>query len=95
MTIAHPFVLVYFVAVAVLILVIASINFMNLATARATQRAREVGVRKVVGASRGKIIAQFIGESVLLTLIGLMLAEVTPEAVTILRVWHGAARRDG
>ena len=63
-----------FSAVAVLVLAIASINFMNLATARATQRAREVSVRKVVGASRGQIVAQFIGESVLLTGIGLLLA---------------------
>ncbi|HYE52814.1 MAG TPA: ABC transporter permease [Azospirillaceae bacterium] len=63
-----------FSAVAALVLVIASINFMNLATARATQRAREVSVRKVVGASRTQIIAQFIGESVLLTVIGLVLS---------------------
>ncbi|MFV3128813.1 ABC transporter permease [Niveispirillum sp. KHB5.9] len=63
-----------FAAVAVLVLAIASINFMNLATARATQRAREVSVRKVVGASRGQIIMQFIGESLLLTLIGLLLS---------------------
>ncbi len=63
-----------FSAVAVMVLAIASINFMNLATARATQRAREVSVRKVVGASRGQIVSQFVGESVLLTLIGLLLA---------------------
>ncbi|MFY8096008.1 MAG: ABC transporter permease [Niveispirillum sp.] len=63
-----------FAAVAVLVLAIASINFMNLATARATQRAREVSVRKVVGASRGQIIMQFIGESLMLTLIGLLLS---------------------
>ncbi|MFV3077588.1 ABC transporter permease [Niveispirillum fermenti] len=66
--------IVTFAAVAVLVLAIASINFMNLATARATQRAREVSVRKVVGASRGQIIIQFIGESLLLTLIGLLLS---------------------
>lgn len=63
-----------FSAVALLVVAIASINFMNLATARATQRAREVSVRKVVGASRTQIVAQFIGESVLLTLIGLLLS---------------------
>ncbi|MFM2043690.1 MAG: hypothetical protein RLY86_2266 [Pseudomonadota bacterium] len=62
------------VAVAVLLLVIASINFMNLATARATQRAREVSIRKVVGASRAQIVTQFIGESVLITLLGMVLA---------------------
>lgn len=63
-----------FAAVAGLVLAIASINFMNLATARATQRAREVSVRKVVGASRGQIVTQFIGESLMLTLIGLVLS---------------------
>ncbi|HYC05846.1 MAG TPA: ABC transporter permease [Azospirillaceae bacterium] len=63
-----------FSAVAALVLVVASINFMNLATARATQRAREVSVRKVVGASRSQIVGQFLGESVLLTVIGLLLA---------------------
>ncbi|OYQ33605.1 hypothetical protein CHU95_14605 [Niveispirillum lacus] len=66
--------IITFAAVAALVLAIASINFMNLATARATQRAREVSVRKVVGASRSQIILQFIGESLLLTLIGLVLS---------------------
>lgn len=70
-----------FSGVAVLVLAIASINFMNLATARATQRAREVSVRKVVGASRGQIIFQFIGESLLLTLIGLLIAMALVELV--------------
>lgn len=63
-----------FTAVAFLILVIASINFMNLATARATQRAREVSVRKVVGASRAQLVAQFLGESVLMTVFALLLS---------------------
>jgi putative ABC transport system permease protein len=63
-----------FSAVALLVLTIASINFMNLATARATQRAREVSIRKVVGARRDQLMAQFVGESVLLTLLGLILA---------------------
>ncbi len=66
--------IITFAAVAALVLAIASINFMNLATARATQRAREVSVRKVVGASRSQIIMQFIGESLLLTVIGLVLS---------------------
>jgi predicted permease len=53
-----------FGAVAAFILLIACINFMNLATARSVQRAKEVGVRKSVGASRGSLIAQFMTESV-------------------------------
>ncbi|QJE72538.1 FtsX-like permease family protein [Aerophototrophica crusticola] len=70
-----------FSAVAVLVLAIASINFMNLATARATQRAREVSVRKVVGASRAQLVTQFVSESVLLTLVGLVLAVALVELV--------------
>jgi len=52
--------------IAFFILLIASINFMNLATARSMQRAREVGLRKVVGAQRAQLIGQFIGESCLI-----------------------------
>ncbi len=61
-------------AVAFLILTIASINYMNLSTARATLRAREVSMRKVVGARRADLIVQFLGESVILTLIAFVLA---------------------
>lgn len=68
-----------FSAVAVLILIMASINFMNLSTARASQRAKEVSLRKVMGASRKDLIFQFIGESILLTFIGLLLALVLVE----------------
>ncbi|MVM31478.1 FtsX-like permease family protein [Spirosoma sp. HMF4905] len=60
--------------VAVFILLIACINFMNLATARSVKRAREVGVRKVVGAGRGWLIGQFIGEAMVLTSIALLIA---------------------
>ncbi len=63
-----------FSAVALLILLIAGINYMTLATARAAQRAREVGVRKVVGATRGQLVRQFLGESALLTALALALA---------------------
>ncbi len=60
--------------VAVIILLIACINFMNLATARSLKRAREVGIRKVAGAMRGTLIAQFIGEAMLLTLCSMAIA---------------------
>ena len=63
-----------FSAVALLILLIACINYMTLATARAAQRAREVGVRKVAGATRGQLARQFLGESALLTALALALA---------------------
>jgi putative ABC transport system permease protein len=68
-------------AIGVFILLIACINFMNLATARATQRAKEVGVRKSVGAGRANLIAQFLGESVLLTSISVVLALAIVELV--------------
>jgi len=63
-----------FSAVATLILLIASINFINLSTARSTQRAREVGIRKAVGAHRGRLIRQFLGESVLIVFVAVVLA---------------------
>ena len=56
-----------FSAVAVFILLIACINFMNLATARSATRCREVGVRKVIGAQRKSLILQFIGESLVIS----------------------------
>jgi ABC-type antimicrobial peptide transport system permease subunit len=60
--------------IAWIILVIACINFMNLSTARSEQRAKEVGVRKVMGAGKRKLIAQFIGESVFTSLVALLLS---------------------
>jgi len=58
-----------FGVVAAFILLIACINFINLATARSTKRAKEVGVRKVIGAGKSTLIAQFLAEAMLLTLI--------------------------
>ncbi|HEX9652656.1 MAG TPA: ABC transporter permease [bacterium] len=64
-----------FSAAAIFILVIACVNFMNLATARSASRAKEVGLRKVVGAQRSALINQFLGESLLMTA-GAMLISV-------------------
>ncbi len=61
-------------SIAAFILLIACINFMNLATARSGKRAREVGVRKVMGAGKSRLVQQFLGESFILCLIALALA---------------------
>jgi len=70
-----------FSAIAFFILILACINYMNLATARATQRSQEVGVRKVVGADKSQLILQFISEAVVVTLaafiLGLLIAEIS------------------
>jgi putative ABC transport system permease protein len=63
-----------FLIIGISIVLIACINFMNLATARSEKRAREVGVRKVVGAHRGLLVGQFLGEAMLMTFIALALA---------------------
>lgn len=65
-----------FAIIAVFILLIACINFMNLSTARSEKRAREVGIRKVVGAPKGMLVGQFLGESILLSLLAGILAIV-------------------
>ncbi len=65
-----------FSIVAAFILLIACINFMNLATARSAQRAKEVGLRKVVGAQRRQLVAQFLGESVIISLVALAVGVV-------------------
>jgi len=70
-----------FMAVGLLIMLIAGFNFTNLATARAMVRAREISLRKVVGARRGQLMAQFLGESVLMALLSLILALVLVEAL--------------
>jgi ABC-type antimicrobial peptide transport system permease subunit len=63
-----------FSVIAALILIIACINFMNLSTARSEKRAKEVGIRKVVGAQKKSLIAQFIGESIMISLISGLIA---------------------
>jgi putative ABC transport system permease protein len=69
------------IIVAVFILVVACINFMNLATARSARRAKEVGLRKVAGAARSQLIRQFLAESSLIALIALVLAVLIVAAV--------------
>lgn len=63
-----------FIIIAIFVLLIACINFMNLSTARAIQRSKEVGVRKSIGAGRGALISQFLGESFALVTIATALA---------------------
>lgn len=68
-----------FSVVAVFVLIIACINFMNLSTARATRRAKEVGIRKSIGAGRGSLVGQFIGESLIITFTSLLAAGLLAE----------------
>lgn len=68
-----------FSVIAILILVIACINFMNLATARSERRAREVGIRKSLGSTRKYLILQFMGESMIIALISFVLAMLMVE----------------
>ncbi|HEX8677985.1 MAG TPA: FtsX-like permease family protein, partial [Segetibacter sp.] len=65
-----------FSIIAVFILLIACINFMNLSTARSVKRAKEVGIRKVIGAMRSSLIAQFIGEAIFLTFLAILIAMI-------------------
>jgi putative ABC transport system permease protein len=63
-----------FSGIALIVLLLACANYMNLAIARSVNRAREVGLRKVVGARHQQLIFQFLGESVLITFLALLLA---------------------
>lgn len=63
-----------FALIAVVVLIIACVNFMNLTTARSAERSKEVGIRKSIGAQRNQLAAQFLGETVMLSLLALVLA---------------------
>jgi putative ABC transport system permease protein len=69
-----PKYLIIFASIAILIVVIAAINFMNLATAQASRRAKEVGIKKIGGSTRGMLITQFLTESFILVFIALIFA---------------------
>ena len=70
------------IIIALFILIIAWVNYINLATARATDRAKEVGIRKVVGAYRQQLIAQFLGEAFLINLIACLLTILLTDLIT-------------
>ncbi len=71
-----------FGAIGIFILLIASINYMNLATAKSIRRAREIGIRKVAGAGRGQLLVQFLSESLLFSLLAMVIALVLIELFT-------------
>jgi putative ABC transport system permease protein len=81
-----------FSAVALFMLIIACINYMNLATARSANRAKEVGIRKVMGSQRSQLILQFISESVVLALFSLLLSLILIYA--LLPVFNSLANKE-
>jgi putative ABC transport system permease protein len=68
-------------SIALFVLLIACINFMNLSTARSGKRAKEVGIRKVIGAEKGSLICQFLGESLMMSMLALLLALIIAYAL--------------
>lgn len=76
---SDPKYLYIFGSIAILIIVIAAINFMNLSTAQASKRAKEVGIKKVSGSSKGMLVRQFLTESVFLSTLSLVLAIIIIE----------------
>jgi len=70
-----------FIAIALFVLAIACINFMNLSTARASQRAKEVGMRKVFGAHRNQLVIQFLGESLLMAVLAIFISLAIVQAL--------------
>ena len=81
-----------FSVIAIFILLIACVNFMNLSTARSSNRAREVGVRKVLGSARKYLVAQFLSESILITLLSVIIALII--AVAILPAFNHFSGKD-
>jgi putative ABC transport system permease protein len=73
---SDPKYLIIFGSIAILIVLIAAINFMNLSTAQASRRAKEVGIKKIGGSSRGMLVTQFLSESTILALISLVFAVI-------------------
>jgi len=71
---SDPKYLIIFGSVAILIVLIAAVNFMNLSTAQASRRAKEVGIKKIAGSTRGMLITQFLSESFILSLISMLFA---------------------
>ena len=82
----------FFLVIAFFVLLLACINFMNLSTARSVYRSKEIGMRKVVGANRGQLIGQFLGESMLLASFALIFAVVMVEI--LLPSFNGFVERD-
>ena len=83
---------ILFASIGILILLIACINYVNLAMVRANARSKEVGVRKVMGANRGQLIAQFMGESILPTLCALVIATIA--AILLLPTFNALTARE-
>jgi len=81
-----------FVAVGLIVLLIALFNFMNLSTARAMKRAQEVGIRKAIGAIRAQLVMQFLGESFLLTFLSMLLSIVL--LIVFLPMLNSVAAKD-
>ncbi|MFY0652135.1 MAG: ABC transporter permease [Cyclobacteriaceae bacterium] len=81
-----------FSVIAIFILIIACINFMNLATARSERRAREVGIRKSMGSTRLNLILQFIGESLIIALIAYVIAVAT--ALLVMSAYNNLVEKE-
>lgn len=83
-----------FSAVGAFLLLLACINYMNMATARSTSRAREVGLRKVMGSGRGSIALQFLGESIIMSCVALLVALCMTEMVLALTPFNELMGKD-